>query len=628
MGTVDSSTTTAVDPAGLVVGDGWSLDWWIGADDRWHVPSREAAVRQDLIDDAPVIETRVKVPGGDAVHRAYGVCSPRTDGGRAWVMAEVENATRVPFAVALVIRPLLADAVGAIRRITVEPTGGGRGRDGAHLVRVDGAPAVVLPRRPARMATGSRATGDVAEPVMSGAAGIELVDASCPAGLATAAFVFPLAHTAVLRMALPVGAIEAGANPAGPLAIDGGPRLDYPKVVPDAITVASGWEVHRRGPRLDLPEPRLAQALVRARTHLPLAFDGRAVRRDGHLAPDLEPGATEVMLGAFDLLDRPNDVSSVVARWPERLSGPTPDVDALLLDVVARHWLLHREDALLDRVLPEVAAAVERLDRARRRDQLGEASARRARRAVAAIARMLAAAGQPEAGVAVGELARALGADPVALAAPVDPPAPAVPTRHGDDLDFVSHLLGLADRLAAGDPSAFAGVMAAVARFSATGAAPGPAGGGRSIGHDLAASAALVHVGRALLVAERPNALALLPAFPEAWFGNGVEAHDLPTEHGRLSFAVRWHGIRPALLWDLIPHPGAAAVTISAPGLDAQWSTTERRGDALLAEVAPPKGIDLVREVAEHPDIDPAMRRPGRGVDLPAHPLPEGGSFS
>ena len=39
VGTVASPTATAVDPAGLVVGEGWSLDWWIGADDRWHAPA-------------------------------------------------------------------------------------------------------------------------------------------------------------------------------------------------------------------------------------------------------------------------------------------------------------------------------------------------------------------------------------------------------------------------------------------------------------------------------------------------------------------------------------------------------------------------------------------------------------
>jgi len=42
VGTVASPTATPVDTAGLVVREGWSLDWWIGADDRWHLPAREA----------------------------------------------------------------------------------------------------------------------------------------------------------------------------------------------------------------------------------------------------------------------------------------------------------------------------------------------------------------------------------------------------------------------------------------------------------------------------------------------------------------------------------------------------------------------------------------------------------
>src|SRR4051794_2292646 len=47
----------------------WELDWWIGADDRWHMPAREAAVRQQLIDGMPVVQTAMRVPGGDAVQR-------------------------------------------------------------------------------------------------------------------------------------------------------------------------------------------------------------------------------------------------------------------------------------------------------------------------------------------------------------------------------------------------------------------------------------------------------------------------------------------------------------------------------------------------------------------------------
>jgi hypothetical protein len=40
IGTVGSPTATPVDPAGLLVGEGWSIDWWLGADDRWHHPAR------------------------------------------------------------------------------------------------------------------------------------------------------------------------------------------------------------------------------------------------------------------------------------------------------------------------------------------------------------------------------------------------------------------------------------------------------------------------------------------------------------------------------------------------------------------------------------------------------------
>jgi hypothetical protein len=74
---------------------GPGLDWWIAADDRWHVPSEEPAVRQGLIEGAPVVETSVRVPSGDAVQRVYVVA----DRGGMTVI-EVENRSSLPFAVA------------------------------------------------------------------------------------------------------------------------------------------------------------------------------------------------------------------------------------------------------------------------------------------------------------------------------------------------------------------------------------------------------------------------------------------------------------------------------------------------------------------------------------------------
>ena len=69
VGNLDARREAIVDPGGLVTPwyDGWSLDWWIGADDRWHVPSREVAVRQRLVDATPVVETAMSIPSGDAV---------------------------------------------------------------------------------------------------------------------------------------------------------------------------------------------------------------------------------------------------------------------------------------------------------------------------------------------------------------------------------------------------------------------------------------------------------------------------------------------------------------------------------------------------------------------------------
>ncbi len=76
-------------------GDETSLEWFIAADDRWHVPSQEAAVRQRRLDGAPVFETRLRVPSGDAVHRVWCVA----DGG-GFTVIEVENESTLPFAVA------------------------------------------------------------------------------------------------------------------------------------------------------------------------------------------------------------------------------------------------------------------------------------------------------------------------------------------------------------------------------------------------------------------------------------------------------------------------------------------------------------------------------------------------
>ena len=83
--------------------DGRVLDWHIAADDRWHSPEREAAVRQRRVDGSAVVETRVRVPDGDVVQTVFSVA----DHGGLTVI-EVENASPLPVVVAFTHGDLLS----------------------------------------------------------------------------------------------------------------------------------------------------------------------------------------------------------------------------------------------------------------------------------------------------------------------------------------------------------------------------------------------------------------------------------------------------------------------------------------------------------------------------------------
>ena len=80
-----------------------ALVWYVAADDRWHRPDDEPSTRQVLVEGTPVVETRVRIPGGDAIHRAYAAAD---DGGLTVV--QVENASSFPIAVAFAGPPLLS----------------------------------------------------------------------------------------------------------------------------------------------------------------------------------------------------------------------------------------------------------------------------------------------------------------------------------------------------------------------------------------------------------------------------------------------------------------------------------------------------------------------------------------
>ena len=91
------------------------------------------------------------------------------------------------------MRPYNPEGLAVVERVELH--------DGT-TVTVDGRVALLLPKPPARMAASTFHLGDSAATVFAGEAGTELPRVRCDAGLAQAAFVYPLAHAATIRVAI------------------------------------------------------------------------------------------------------------------------------------------------------------------------------------------------------------------------------------------------------------------------------------------------------------------------------------------------------------------------------------------------------------------------------------------
>ncbi len=132
-----------------------------------------------------------------------------------------------------------------------------------------------------------------------------------------------------------------------------------------------------------------------------------------------------------------------------------------------------------------------------------------------------------------------------------------------------------------------------VARRAPTSPPDDPPGGVRSI---------------AWLESRLARAGALLPfGMPDDWLGQSVDVYGVPTaSDSAVSFAIRWHGERPAVLWEQTGEP----VELSAPVVAPDWRSSETKGETLWPP--PPGAHPITTDVA-------AVR-----VD----PLDEPGSFS
>jgi hypothetical protein len=665
VGNLDSPWEAIVDPRGLVTPwfDSWSLDWWVGADDRWHLPSREVAVRQRLVDDMPVVETAMRVPSGDVVQRVYGV----RNGDDELVVVEIENQSPLPVAVALAVRPVNPEGLAVVERIDLH--------DGT-TVTVDGRVAMLLPRPPSRAAGSTFKEGDVASVVLRGDAGERFAAVRCQAGLASAAFVWPLPHRQTMRVALPIVPMPRTRRRGRTLRrVAGAPAL--PASLPSAQQVANGWRLHGdRGMRLELPDARLQSAVDANRRYLLLLHDGAEITPGPSTYHRFWFRDAAYMVSALDRYGYADESAAVLRSYPERQHGDgfffsqsrEWDSNGCALHAMAEHWRLHRDASFVEHVAPSVARGAEWIERKRqKRRRVDPATAGLLPAGISAehlgpydffywddfwgvrglldAGELLRAAGEASAAESAERFAASFRADveaslertadrlgssaiPAGPGRRLDPGtigslAACWPLRlfEADDPRMAATVGVIRERFLQGDAFfqgishtglgtyltlqlAFveleAGDRRALDRLAWILDAATPtwtwpeavhprlAGGCMGDGHHGWAAADLLTFVRNLVVRDLPRGLALCTLVPDEWLGQSLEVHDAPTHSGRLSFALRWHGDRPALLWELDPHDGAGQVTITAPGLDPAWSSTEPRGEALLSPVLPP----------------------------------------
>jgi hypothetical protein len=224
VGVLGGRTAGRVDTRGQLNGDGVTLGWLIGAEDRWHDPRDDAAVRQSRLQPAPAYETRVRIPSGDAVQRVFAT---RGRDGAAYAVVEVENASPAPFAIAFVLQV----ATRGRTSVTLDET----------VVASGPQPILVLPRSPMRWSTAT-AFGGTHAPVTSGAAQ-EGAFTSVRGAEVEAAFIFPVAHRTTIRVALALDAANRSLSAT----------LDE---LGSAAAVQRGWQAQLdRGMRVEVPEP-------------------------------------------------------------------------------------------------------------------------------------------------------------------------------------------------------------------------------------------------------------------------------------------------------------------------------------------------------------------------------------
>lgn len=477
-----ASATCLVDGRGRVqpTDRSYTLEWTLAAGARWVSALESDRVKQQVIAPA-VVETTVQTPSGPIVQR---IAAAVVDGQPATIM-EIENTGGVAIAVGLVARPLVHGGRGFLGHASASATELSLGDQGS--VRFGTTPVATA------VADGTDLLTSLPEPD----AGISDAQVNSRSGAAQACAVFPLPHTATLRVVIELG------EPVRPTA-----------AVPAIADVQRGWAKHlEAGSRYSVGDTAIDERIGVAHRGLLTSWP----TREG--TPAMITALAEAGFGAdaprlFTDLDRVDDdpaVLAAVARWAQ-LGDPIPQLDALdrMIGPVARAAHTVASGAVQGPAWLPVAwsALADRLD----------------------------LIDQPD----VAERVRSLTL--TAAAAP-------------DVIDIDDLLKRRAKLAKIAEPQTAARLTLGV---------------------------------RSRLLAESVGGVDLLPALPVGWRGQTIDALGVPIAGGTISFGVRWHGPRPALLWEIDRSEAdgvtAAPCVVTASSIDPTFRSDEASGETLLAD--------------------------------------------
>lgn len=537
LGTLGSAQKAVVDPQGIVSTAEVSVQWCAGTGEKW-LAAHESLVHQTLVEETPVVSSALRIPSGELVQYSYAVADPAHEFGD--VVLRFVNESTIPVSLALAFR--LRNSSDRTETIQLHR------RNQLVEIKVGDEVLAALSKAPSR----ARAANDDAF------ADVELAVAEWETMQwqvnETVVVLFPLPHSASLQVVMPLQKAKAVSSDQ----------------LPPQERVVAGWVAQTNGaPRVDGLEREFEKPLAAAQRHLLTHAAGELpVKVDGQLENVVTTATLAIALdeagfhaqslrillnltdfqsasGAFSL-DRLDATASwlVALNRHTQLSAVNALNDELALRVVnATRWLRKRWRPWIRKSQPfrsgEGPAGISN-------DERITYDAQWTWRAISAAIALLQRSGFDEAALKVQKNFEGLEADCQRLGAHF-----ALPTMS----------------------------LGEVREMKAQGA-PVWTWASPACGHDPMLTAQFLYGVRRLFVDDSEEEVEILPAIDDDWLGVDLAIHDMPVRGGHLSFAVRWHGLRPALLWE---YNGDGNLLLRCSSLDAQWSTTDNRGETLLA---------------------------------------------